>query len=241
MDVTPEAIREKRAFIYINKELQRVKKKVIERLDGKGVLLTFPSENKLCSTVRVLKVPKTETSIRRVYIPEFIADLFIAWKKEQDDLKKLMGKEYHDYGLVFATNTGFPTGDSSIRKHFKKLIRNHALPKVDFHSLRHTSVTYKLKLTGGDIKSVQGDSGHAQVDMVTDVYSHIMDEDRRKIAGLLQEAFYEKKNLNPQIHNTLEGTMMALPEGFDAELLAKALSNSEMAALLMSIIKGMQK
>ena len=33
------------------------------------------------------------------------------------------------------------------------------------------SVTYKLKLNGGDIKAVQGDSGHAQADMVTEVYS----------------------------------------------------------------------
>ena len=28
--------------------------------------------------------------------------------------------------------------------------------------------------------SIQGDSGHAQVNMVTDVYSHILDDDRRK-------------------------------------------------------------
>lgn len=41
-------------------------------------------------------------------------------------------------------------------------------------------MTYKLKLNGGDIKAVQGDSGHSQVDMVTDVYSHIIDEDRRR-------------------------------------------------------------
>lgn len=52
-----------------------------------------------------------------------------------------------------------------------------------FHSLRYTSVTYKLKLSGGDIKAVQRDSGHAQADMVTEVYGHIVDEDRRKNAG----------------------------------------------------------
>ena len=51
-----------------------------------------------------------------------------------------------------------------------------------FHSLRHTSVTYKLKLNGGDIKAVHGDSGHAQADMVTEVYGHILDEDRKKNA-----------------------------------------------------------
>ena len=29
--------------------------------------------------------------------------------------------------------------------------------------------------------------------MVTDVYSHILDDDRKKNAGLFEEAFYEKK------------------------------------------------
>jgi len=41
------------------------------------------------------------------------------------------------------------------------IIDELGLPDVVFHSLRHTSVTYKLKLSGGDIKAVQGDSGHA--------------------------------------------------------------------------------
>ena len=49
----------------------------------------------------------------------------------------------------------------------KQIIKKEGLPDVVFHSLRHTSVTYKLKLSGGDIKAVQGDSGHAQADMVT--------------------------------------------------------------------------
>ena len=46
----------------------------------------------------------------------------------------------------------------------------------------NSSITYKLKLTGGDIKSVQGDSGHAQAKMVTDQYSHILDENRKENA-----------------------------------------------------------
>lgn len=36
----------------------------------------------------------------------------------------------------------------------KKLIDNY-LPLVVFHSFRHSSITYKLKLNGGDMKSVQ--------------------------------------------------------------------------------------
>ncbi|RGR62529.1 hypothetical protein DWY32_11295 [Agathobacter rectalis] len=65
-------------------------------------------------------------------------------------------------------------------------MKKEGLPDVVFHSLRHTSVTYKLKLSGGDIKAVQGDSGHAQADMVTEVYGHILDEDRKKNARLMK-------------------------------------------------------
>lgn len=90
------------------------------------------------------------------------------------------------------------------------------------------------------IKAVQGDSGHAQVSMVTDVYSHILDDDRKKNAELFEEAFYEKKNLDPQMHpNTAENTVV-VPEGMDAELLAKVLNNPEMAALLTSLAKTMK-
>ena len=73
-----------------------------------------------------------------------------------------------------------------IRKPLNQLIKDYDLPPVVFHSLRHSSVTYKLKLNGGDIKAVQGDSGHTQVSMVTDVYSQILDDDRKKMQNYLR-------------------------------------------------------
>ena len=95
-----------------------------------------------------------------------------------------------------------------------------------------------MKLNGGDIKSVQGDSGHSQINMVTDVYSHIIDDDRRKNAAMFEEAFFKKQDLKPTLKkNDAGNTVMEVPEGVDAELLAKVLSNPEMAALLTSIAK----
>ena len=90
--------------------------------------------------------------------------------------------------------TGFPVESSTIESDLKKLIRKHDLPDVVFHSLRHSSITYKLKLNGGDVKAVQGDSGHSQTSMVTDVYSHILDDDRRMNAQLFEEEFYSNRN-----------------------------------------------
>ncbi len=45
-------------------------------------------------------------------------------------------------------------------------------------------------MTNGDVKSVQGDTGHAEAEMVTDVYSEIIDEDRRYNAQKMDEQFY---------------------------------------------------
>lgn len=240
VDISEEAIEEGRSYLYVNKELQRVSKEAITQLNGKDVLLTFPEESKKCKTVRILKTPKTESSIRKVFLPKSVALMLVDWKAKQDEIKEILGEEYHDYGLIMATTYGLPSSGSYIRKNLKRLIEEHNLPPIVFHSLRHTSVTYKLKLNGGDIKAVQGDSGHSQVNMVTDVYSHIIDEDRRKNAELFEEAFYEKKNLNPQLRETQAVPTTSLPEGVDPELLMKVLSNPEMAALLTSLAKTMK-
>ena len=172
VDISPEAIEENRAYVFINKESQRIRKESLNALDGKDVLLVFPTNHKKNSTVRILKTPKTESSVRKIFLLKSVANMLVDWKAEQDEMKEILGDEYMDYNL----------------------------PPVVFHSFRHSSVTYKLKLNGGDIKAVQGDFGHAQVNMVTDVYSHILDDDRRKNAELFEEAFYEKKNLDPQMH-----------------------------------------
>jgi hypothetical protein len=140
-----------------------------------------------------------------------------------------------------ATTFGLPIGDSYLRNKMQDIIDELGLPDVVFHSLRHTSVTYKLKLSGGDIKAVQGDSGHAQADMVTEVYGHIIDEDRRKNAEMMENAFYNKENLNPKMKEDKgDSRKIEVPDGVDAELLMKVLANPEMSALLTSLAKTMK-
>ena len=213
-----------------------------EMLNSNEIILIFPSQKKNNKTVRVLKTPKTESSARKVFIPRSVAQYLIELKQEQDEIKAALGNEYHNYNLVMATTFGLPIGDSYLRNKMQDIIDELGLPDVVFHSLRHTSVTYKLKLSGGDIKAVQGDSGHAQADMVTEVYGHIIDEDRRKNAEMMENAFYNKENLNQQMRDDKgESKKIEVPDGVDAELLMKVLANPEMAALLTSLAKTMDK
>ena len=56
--------------------------------------------------------------------------------------------------------------------------------------MRVTSL--KLKLSSGNIKAVQGDTGHAEARMVTDTYAHGFDEDRKLIAHEMDSGFFSK-------------------------------------------------
>ncbi len=110
-------------------------------------------------------------------------------------------------------------------------------PKVVFHSLRHSSTTYKLKLNHGDLKATQGDTGHAQIDMITSVYAHILDEDRKINAQKFESAFYA----NPDLRSVRppEEPKESAPATLDLEALVEQLRKSPelantLAALLVS-------
>ena len=101
-----------------------------------------------------------------------------------------------------------------------------------FHSLRHSSTTYKLKLNHGDLKATQGDTGHAQVDMITQIYAHILDEDRKINAQRFEEAFYFKPDLR-QVQVPQE----TAPRVADlASIIAQLQESPELAAALREIL-----
>ena len=154
------------------------------------------------------------------------------------NVKKAIGNEYSDYNLVICGPFGTPVESSRILDAFKSFSKENDLPPVVFHSLRHTSITYKLKLNGGDIKSVQGDSGHAQAKMVTDQYSHILDDSRVANAQLLEKTFYHGNKYGTEgLYNSINEQASAA--GVNPELLTKLLSNPEMVNLLKTLANSL--
>ena len=191
-------------------------------------------------TALVLKEPKTKTSIRRVYLPKTVAKMLVDRKAEIDELKDLFGDEYIDNDLVFCTSNGRPMESQIINRAFNKLIKENGFPHVVFHSLRHSSITYKLKLNGGDMKAVQGDSGHAQMKMVADVYSHIIDEDRCINAQRFEDAFYSQaKAPEPAIQEVEEKETGTTTAESDTAKILELLKNPETAALLKQIVSAL--
>ena len=150
----------------------------------------------------------------------------------------MLGNEYYDHGLVVALPNGRPCEDRLISEAFQRLRDSCRLPRVDFHSLRHSSTTYKLKLNRGDIKATQGDTGHSQADMVTKVYAHIRDEDRKVNAIRMEKAFYSV-SANPDLRG-IHAPDSGEPGDFDIEAFVTKLKSAppEKLSVLAELLRA---
>lgn len=110
------------------------------------------------------------------------------------------------------------------------MIDEKHLKPVVFHSLRHSSTSLKLKLSGGDIKTVQKDTGHSQARMVTDMYSHSFEEDRKQLARQMDEQFFSQSL--PQ-ETTKAPAQPALDESMQKPIQALQDSPEKAASLLL--------
>ena len=235
--IADEDLANDNAHVYIDKELARASAAAIEKIGTKDIYYIFSAIKADTTTRLVLKKPKTDSSIRKIWLPKTLAYILRAWKESQDRLKSLVGDEYQDHHLVLAQANGRPYEDRLIEKAFNQLKEKAGLPNVVFHSLRHSSTTYKLKLNHGDLKATQGDTGHAQIDMITQVYAHILDEDRKINAQKFEAAFYA----NPDLRTVRppEESRELTPAALDLKSLVEQLRQSpELAKTLSGLLAG---
>lgn len=235
VDFSDESLADGSAHVVVNKELKRCQKDSLEALDSRGrstVILTLPEQKRSPSTTSlVLKAPKTESSVRVVFLPKTVAMELRKVKETQDTLEAELGAEYSDFNLVLAHEDGHPYEERQIMHLLDLLIQETGLPKVVFHSLRHCSTSVKLQISGGNIKAVQGDTGHAQSRMVTDLYAHTCNDDRRRLAQKMDEDFFQKRGAEGKKADENE-TARAL------ELLQK---NPALAKLLIAALREQGK
>ena len=86
-----------------------------------------------------------------------------------------------------------------IRKKFLKWQDAHPeFPRIVFHGLRHSSATYQLMISGGDVKAVQGTTGHASANLLVNTYAHIQQDSRKKLGKKFEEGFYKPVESAPQ-------------------------------------------
>ena len=237
--IDDEAIAKNEAHFYVHQELTRVSREAMEILDNKDIKFIFPALRPGGTTRLVLKTPKTESSVRKIYIPRTLAYILRCWQAEQAELREALQDDYFDHGLVVSQSNGRPVEARLIDQALRDLEQKEGLPIVVFHSLRHSSATYKLKLPNVSLKDLQRDGGWSTMEMIHKVYTHSIEEDRKGVAQQFEEAFYGGAGFSEASPNNNE---QANPNSETDAMTVEALvsfiqANPEMAKVLQSVVR----
>lgn len=91
--------------------------------------------------------------------------------------------------LVFTDEAGGHLTKSSVYRAFKAAAKSIGRPDARFHDLRHSYAVAAIR-SGDDIKTVQGNLGHATAAFTLDVYGHVTDKMKQESATRM-EAFIQ--------------------------------------------------
>lgn len=138
--------------------------------------------------------PKTKSSVRDVYVDQKTMDILAAWKDKQeqwmyDSMRTIKMEKRKDYirkkpTLVFASSRNEITNTTVPRNWLLKIYKQFDdIKQITTHGFRHTYAT--LAFEGGmNIKQVQAQLGHKNVQMTLDIYTAVTDRQRKNTAEI---------------------------------------------------------
>lgn len=118
------------------------------------------------------KKPKSDASIREIFMPNIVRDTLLRYKNRKKVLSKYVCDEYKP---------------DAYSKHFKKLLEKNNLPHMRFHDLRHFNAILMLKLNIPD-KIAAKRTGHSTERTLKKVYQHVTTDMDRLVAEKLNQA-----------------------------------------------------
>ena len=150
-----------------------------------GIISINRSSQYLADMGVFTKVPKTESSIREIAIPEFIISLLEEYKLWYEEQKSIYGELWTNSDRLFVQVDGKPMHPSTISKWFVKYVGQIGLPVINFHGLRHTNASL-LVAQNIDIAVISARLGHAQISTTLDFYVHPLLSHNRKAGYALE-------------------------------------------------------
>ena len=176
----------------INKCMQRVQKASLAKT-GKGCILQeFEDKREGSTTTLVLKKTKTASSNRTIFMTAVLKEELKHWLKRLEMDEAVEPERYRNSGMLLRLPNGLAVEPILIRKKFIKWQDEHPeFTRIVFHGLRHSSATYQLMISGGDVKAVQGTTGHASANLLVNTYAHIQQDSRKKLGKKFEEGFYK--------------------------------------------------
>lgn len=155
-------------------------------IDFKNGIISINRSSQYLSDMGVFtKVPKTESSIREIAIPEFIISLLDEYKLWYEEQKSIYNELWNDSNRLFVQADGKPMHPSTISKWFVKYVGQIGLPVINFHGLRHTNASL-LVAQNIDIAIISARLGHAQISTTLNFYVHPLLSHNRKAGYALE-------------------------------------------------------
>ncbi len=132
-----------------------------EDLDIPGKTISVSKQAAVIDRQLQVTRPKTETSIRKISIPQEAVDLLLQEHEKHSS---------NPYMFPSPRTGGMYHPDSVVNLH-KKILREAGLDHIPFHALRHTFATTALQ-TGIDVKTVSSMLGHYSAGFTLTTYAH---------------------------------------------------------------------
>lgn len=157
--------------------------RTLEPVEGKGLLFSTPKTKKSC---RVIKLDENAVQLLRDYQQWQLREKLRIGSKWARKVR-ILGKTV-DNDLLFTKWDGQPIDPNGVTSWFPRFLREHDLPPVRFHSLRHSNAAL-LIAAHVPVTTVAGRLGHAQVSTTTNIYAGFIRSSDARAADALGEAF----------------------------------------------------
>ena len=127
-----------------------------------------------------ITAPKTESSNRKITIPQFL----------QDEIKQFLDRQYE----LMPEERIFPITDRAIQKKMKQKTEQAKLKPIRVHDLRHSHIALLIE-KGMQPLVIAQRVGHDSVNTTMNIYGHFYPNKQKQVADLLNaEATGELKN-----------------------------------------------
>lgn len=125
---------------------------------------------------------------RRITPAPWVMQLFRDRKLQQYEHRDRAGAAWSNpLNLVFTNELGGNLIPQTVVRHFKEIVSSIDRPDARFHDLRHSYAVASLR-SGDDIKTVQGNLGHATAAFTLDVYGHVTNQ-MQEASAVRMEAY----------------------------------------------------
>jgi integrase len=203
--------------IEIRQEIERMTDKALKATAKEDIIRVFPKKKGESGTQLVLLTPKTEGSVRRLYLNKFLSEDIAARLSQIEKDKQYYGDAYNDYGLLICLPNGDPVERTRMQRWFKDWqARNDTEIKIDMQGLRKSGAMYKLRLSDYDYQAVQLETGHSTPNVLMEHYNEVMVSEKSRLAEKFENDFYAGREVKAEIRASgieeLLQAVMADPE-----------------------------